>query len=225
MPRNRDLKIVTSVLLFALIAFAIGFVIPTQVPPQSNGLPWQIKLTDRGTSLVFGLELSRSTLSDAQRILRGTAEVTLFAPPEGNYAIEAYFDKLVLAGLNARLVLTMDLPQSQIHAMYQRGIRMSNLGGGTQKVTLHADDLDTVLRAPISSIVYLPGARLDDTLIRKRFGPPAQINRESHSAATHWLYPDRGLDVAIDANGTAVLQYISPKNFDRVTAPLSGVWQ
>lgn len=183
-------------------------------------LPWQIETTAQGSIRVFGMSLGESTLQDAEDLYHGGAEVSLFVSPDGHYKIEAYFDKVILGGFSAQMVMTMALAQEQQAAMFRRGVRVSNLGGGRQKVTLASEDLHTVFATPIASLVYLTRARLDDELLRKRFGEPAQRLREAKHSTTHWLYPKLGLDVAVSDEGRAVLQYISPTQFAKLMAPL-----
>jgi hypothetical protein len=61
---------------------------------------------------------------------------------------------------------------------------------------------------------------LDEASIKQRFGEPAQVIKESDSAMTHWLYPDKGLDVALDEKGNGVLQYVPPSQFSQLLKPL-----
>jgi hypothetical protein len=104
--------------------------------------------------------------------------------------------------------------------MYERGTRIGTLGGERRKVTLHAQDLATVYDAPLSGITYLPRARLDAELIAKRFGAPQRRVAEIKGTTVHWLYPQLGLDIALDQQGHAVLQYVAPERFARLAEPL-----
>ena len=105
--------------------------------------------------------------------------------------------------------------------MYRRGTRISTLGSGVRKVALQQQDIAVVRNTPIISITYLPYTRLDEALIRKRFGKPQKKLKESETEMTHWLYPDLGLDIALNKNGTAVLQYTSPELFSMLSLPLT----
>lgn len=187
---------------------------------QTQFLPWQIEATADGSIRVFGLTLDASTLQDAEELYHGGAEVSLFVAANGEHKVEAYFDKVVLGGFHAQMVMVMALSQGQLAAMFQHGTRVSNLGSGRKKVTLSGDDLQTVFATPIASLAYLTRARLDEELLRKRFGEPAQRIREAANNTTHWVYPDLGLDVALHDEGRAVLQYVSPKKFPVLITPL-----
>jgi len=131
--------------LLLMAVFIISIMQFSPMPAQNNDnllsssskqyLPWQIETTAQGNSRVFGLTLSESTLQDAETMFHGGAKVSMFASPNGEYKIEAYFEKVIMAGLSAKFVLLMALNQTQQEAMFQRGARMSNLGDGRKKIT------------------------------------------------------------------------------------------
>ena len=226
-------KITFGILVLGSLVIAVSMLTPVSIDKESDSpgralqdpstaqfLPWQIEPTEQGSTRVFGLTLGESTLQEAEDLFHGGAKVSLFVSPDAQYKVEAYFDKVMLGGFGAQLVMVMALSQEQQAAMFQRGARLSNLGGGRKKVTLAGDDLKTIFHTPIASIAYLTRARLDDELLRKRFGEPAQRIREAENNTTHWLYPELGLDVALNDEGRAVLQYVSPKQFPILMAPL-----
>lgn len=223
-----DKKIIFGILLLCLLLVSASFIVPLLVDPESQSvavnetqfLPWHIETTANGNSKVFGLTLGETTLQTAETHFHGGAEVSLFVSPEGQYTSEAYFDKVVLGGFSSQMVLSMELSQAELAAMFQRGSRVSNLGNGRKKVTLSAEDLQKVFRSPVISLAYLSRARLDDELLIKRFGEPQQRLQETESDITHWLYPDLGLDVALNSNGRAVLQYVPPRRFTDLVEPL-----
>lgn len=217
-----DKKIIIGVLLFALIASVIGLLIPADKQSAVQTFPWQIDVTASGTIQVFGLRLGESSLNQAEQVFGPVTELSLFepAPGKGQRMVEAYFDKVTLGGLSARVVSVMAFTPEQLQVMFERGIRISTLGDGGRKVTLHADDVRQVRNTPITTITYLPRISLNKELLEKRFGKPGQIVTEKESGAQHWLYPDKGLDIALGKNEKAVLQYIAPAEFEKLIGPL-----
>ena len=214
-----DKKIILAVLALSLVAIVIGLAIPVAPPlPQQQTLPWQIDTTAQGATRVFGLTLGGSTLRAAEQRFAAAAEISLFRAGDKT-RVEAYFDKVTLGGLSARVVLVLQLPPADSASMYQRGTRISTLGDGTHKVTLAAADLTALRSAPIASLAYLPRVILDAALLEKRFGPAAQRVQEADSGTWHWQYPERGLDVALDSRGHAVFQYVAPGGFAALSAP------
>jgi len=191
-----------------------------QSPTPTQFLPWQIETTNRGSIRVFGLTLNQSTLKDAENLFHGGVEVSLFASPEGTYKVEAYFDKVLLGGFSAKFVMVMGLTQEQQSMMFRRGSRITSLGNGRKRVSLAPEDMQTVYDTPISSLAYITRIRIDEELLHRRFGEADQRIREHDVNTTHWLYPKLGLDVALNDEGDAVLQYVPPVEFSRLSDPL-----
>ncbi len=216
-----DRPIVLGILGTTLMALAAAILLPGGRPadPQPK-LPWEIGLTAAGGSQVLGLELPRSPLSAARQLFQDQGEVSLFKVGDRGLALEAFFQGISLSGLRADVVLLLDVPEETARGYYERGLRISKAESGASKVTLAADDLAAAAEAPIRQITYLPAARLDPELIRRRFGEPSDRVTEADSGITHWLYPERGLDIAVDAKGKAVLQYVAPPDFARLAEPL-----
>ncbi|WP_455207596.1 hypothetical protein [Kaarinaea lacus] len=217
-----DTKIISGIVAFAIIAAAIGLMIPGGEQPPAQTFPWQIEPAAGGATRVFGLTLGESTLQQAEQVFQAESVLSLFEPADKSRQrmIEAYFDKVTLGGLSAKVVVVVDFSAEQLQAMYDRGARISTLGDGSRKVSLHAEDIATVRGSPIASITYLPRIRLETKLLEKRFGQPTQIIKEKDSNTTHWLYPVIGLDVALDEQGNGVLQYVLPAKFDQLVSPL-----
>ena len=73
----------------------------------------------------------------------------------------------------------------------------------------------------VKTLNYIPAVQFDDDLIINRFGVPAEkIKLEGKQVGWHYLYPDRGLDIIYSEEGKEVLQYVLPKDFNALTAPL-----
>ncbi len=209
-------KIALSILVLTILAIGIAIIMPggRQIDTDPK-LPWLIGVNQDGSSTVFGLTLGKSTVTDARNLLKKEGKATLFMAPDGKLTIEVFFQRVFLSGLKADMVMTADLTQQEMQPMYEHGIRVSKLGSGEQKVTLRPEDIDVVAAAPIRHLTYLPVADLDPELIESRFGTPAQLIAEK-SGASHWLYPEQGLDIAVDPERKEVFQYVAPKDFERL---------
>lgn len=219
-------RIILGVLGVVVLAFVLGVVLPALlVEPEAPGnLPWQIETNPRGHTRVFGITLEETTVAEAERLLRVQAEVTLFNAPSGERVVEAYFDPVNLSGLSAKMVLGVDVPAEWLEPMYDRGVRASRLGSGAQKVTLASADLAQVREVAVDSITYMPSINLTPEQVEKRFGTPEERRREEgDTPVEHWLYPALGLDVAISEREKEVLQYVPPREFERLTQPLKDV--
>jgi len=211
-----------AVLVFSLVALAIGMLIPGAPPEKAVNLPWQVEQTASGSIRVIGLELGTSTLADAEKLFGQTYEGSMFAHADGEKAVEIYFDSITLSGIRARVVLVMGLSDEQLNGFYDRGVRVATLGSGSRKVTLHDSDFRSLGKIPVASITYIPKMNLDPKLIRARFGQPAERVREkgTETQVEHWLYPQKGLDLIWHEKGKEVLQYVQPVHFESLRKPL-----
>ena len=204
----------------ALLAIAIAIMIPGRPPEPRVNLPWQIERISDSSIRIFGLTLGQSTLYDAEQAFQEESVVTLFSKDEGVQVVEGFFKKITLSGLKAKIVVGLDYSPEELREVFDRGARIATLGSGQRKVTLSTDDIRDAMQRPIVTLTYLPSISLDDTLVQQRFGAPAQKIKEKDSDITHWLYPDKGLDIALSEEGKDVLQYTTPDRFHQLTAPL-----
>ncbi len=218
-----DRKIVYTILGSALLGFfAVLLLMPPTIDDGTIRLPWRVEVNDAGHSRVFGFTLGETTLAEVRKVFGEEGTINLFENPEGpeRFGVEVYFEQIYLQNLRANFVVTLDLDQAALVPMYERGLRISQLGSGDRKVKLDPVDVDTLLTRPIRSIAYLPQARLDEDLITKRFGTPQETRTEPETGVVHWLYPARGIDVARDPNGKVVIQYVNPDDYAALLAPL-----
>lgn len=213
-----DSKIYWSVGILSTVLIVTGFFSPGEARREDD-LPWHIEHPTADSVRVFGLTLGKSVTNEAEQRFREEAKPSLFKSPEGKLVAEVFFEQVILAGLPSKIVLTIDVPEAELQGMYQRGLRMASTGTG-KKITMAADDIATIRTYPISSLTYLPNLRLDDEIFLKRFGQPAQRVKENKSNLVHWLYPQNGLDVTLGKGQKPLLQFVPPKDFDKLVRPL-----
>jgi hypothetical protein len=214
-----DKKIILSILGLFVLAISGLLLIPDNTQNTPDTLPWKITHPTPDTSRVFGIVLGQNSLQETEKLFKEFTDISLFKSDEGKMLIEAYFDELNLNGLKAKLVLTVAVPDAEIMGMYKRGLRMNSTPSG-KRITLTPDDLERVRQLPITSLTYLPNVKIDEAIFAKRFGVPAERIRENKSGIIHWLYPQHGLDITLGGNEKPLLQYVPPKDFELLRAPL-----
>jgi hypothetical protein len=213
--------IALTVAAFSLAAVGIAiFLLPGRTVDPNPKVPWRIEVNADGSSSVLGVTLGRSTLGEVEKVFDEGSELTLFVDQQEGKTVEAYFERIFLSGLRADMVMTLDIPEQRLQAMYDSGARMSKLGSGERKVTLADADEMAARQAPVRHITYLPMTDLDPQLLEERFGTPAR-RIPTEGGVEHWLYPDKGLDIAVDPNRKEVFQYVAPGDFQQlVVEPL-----
>ncbi len=211
-------KIYWGVGITSVVLLLGAFLIPGN-RPEKDDFPWHIEHPTPNSVRVFSLTVGASTTVDAEQRFKEIAEPSLFKSPSGQLGAEVFFEQVDLAGLRSRVVLTVGVPDAELHDMYERGLRMSATGSG-KKITLTPDDVARLRSLPISSLTYIPGVRVEESLFLKRFGKPEQVIKETKSGAVHWLYPQNGLDITLGGSEKPLLQYVSPTEFDKLVKPL-----
>lgn len=199
--------------------FLVSFFLKPTEPKRNDDVPWHIEHPTPDSVRVFGLTLGESATNAAELRFKEEAKPSLFKSPEGKLVAEVFFEQVNLAGLPSKVVLTIDVPEAELKGMYERGLRMAATGSG-KKITMTPDDIEKLRTLPISSLTYLPGLRVEEAIFLKRFGQPAQRVQEKKSGLVHWLYPESGLDITLGGSEKPLLQYVPPKDFDKLVRPL-----
>jgi hypothetical protein len=212
-------KLYWGVGILSALLIVSAFITPGD-PRRIDDLPWYIEHPTPDSVRVFGLTLGKSATNEAELRFKEVAIPSLFKSPEGKLIAEIFFEQVNLAGLPSRIVLTIDVPDAELQGMYERGLRMAATGTG-KEITMTADDIARLRTLPISSLTYLPNLRLDDEIFLKRFGQPAQrVQEKNKSGLVHWLYPQNGLDITLGKGMKPLLQFVPPKDFDKLVRPL-----
>ena len=192
-------------------------------PASGVGLPWQVETHPDGSSRVMGLTLSTgpdaSTLADVRRLFGADASIAVIAAPGEDGSLEAFVDPAQLGFVSGKLVVTARLDADTLKGLRERALKSDFMESATRKYTLSPADEALALKAPISSLSFIPQARLDADAILARFGQPAR-RVQSNGHLEHFLYPSKGLDVILDTEGKELLQYVAPAAFDQLSAPL-----
>ncbi len=217
------MKFALSVIALILAALVIPFLIPgigkqAGVDPNVN-LPWQIEIDGQGGSRVFGIRPGQQTLAEVRAVLGGEPEIAIIAAPDEVGSIEAYYAQLPLGFVMARVILTVEAAPEVIAAMRERALKAEHMESTTRKIRLHPDDLTAVGAMQVKAVSVIPTVNLDEATIVQRFGQPAERLPVSDKR-THLLYPERGLDVVVDADGKELLQYVAPRDFALLREPL-----
>jgi len=215
-----------KIVLYVLGAAALGFVgIMMMMPEERNDrivrLPWLVSTDSQGRTEVFGFTIGETTLSQVRKVFGETGEISPFSHPDqdAGHSVEAYFDDMYINGLRADFVMSIASGPADLATMYERGLRISQLGSGAKKVKLTPQDIEILDEQPVVAITYLPWKSLDAEILEKRFGKPERTLTEE-SGVIHWLYPEKGMDIALDKDGGVVIQYLNPTEFEETIEPL-----
>jgi len=218
------MKLAGILIAIVVLALVLPFFVPAGGPGESaeSSLPWQVEADGTGGSRVFGLQPGTSTLADVKQRFGADIDVGILAAPGETGMLEGYYDNVSLGFVTAKLVVTLDAAPQTVASMRERSADSEYMesANATRRMHLHADDLAAIERMPIRAISVIPALSLDDAAVVQRFGEPAERIAMSETQ-THLLYPQRGLDILVDAKRKELLQYVAPRDFDKLLrAPL-----
>ena len=217
--RQTHMKYFIALLIVTLIAFGLMFFNSdrqhsNEDRPHSNdpvtGLPWQVDTLPDGSTQVFGIKTGKTTLAGVMEQLGEELGLAIIAAPHETGSLEAYYSHYSAGPITGKLILVLDVAPDVLSALRQRAFQ----DGGTRRYHLHPDDLPVAYRAPVKAINFLPSFNLDEEIAQARFGTPAetiQLNEQQKNL----LYPEKGLDLILNADGKDVLQYLSPGEFSQ----------
>lgn len=224
-------RLLKSILLFvaiviALLAAPLLFIKDDgkRVEVPAEGLPWQIETTEGGNSRVFGLMPGSSTLEEVRARFGPDAQVALIVAPGETGSVEAFYESVTAGIVTGKLILTLESTFAQREEMLKRAIKADFMESTTRRIELADIDLQAMAKARVIAIAFIPTANLSENIVLARFGPPAERIRASEQAE-HFLYPEKGLDLRLDAKGKELLQYVAPRDFARLRDPLRATAQ
>ena len=217
------MKFAAALIALILAALVLPFVVPIGssrpgFDPDAS-LPWQIEVDGQGGSRVFGLQPGVSTLAEVRRRFGDDLEVAIIAAPDEVGLLEGYVAQVPLGFVLARVIVTVDAEKSRILAMRERALKAEHMESTTRKIKLHPDDLAAADNMQVKAISIIPTVNLDEATVIQRFGQPGE-RVPLGDKRVHLLYPDKGLDVVIDADGKELLQYVAPRQFALLREPL-----
>lgn len=187
--------------------------------PKEDIYPWQITLLADGKTRVFGITLNESSLNDAVELWGRDYRLGLFESPGQPLSLEAYFNEVTQGGISGKFVLTLEATQDELTALLQQSIKRKVLESGARRYSMTAEMNNVLAQKRISSLSYIPYINLDEEIILKRFGEPAErimVDKKRQ----HMMYPELGLDLMLDEEGKELLQYVAPNKFEELRWPL-----
>jgi len=205
--------------LLAVLLAAYPFLKSSDEIASLEGLPWQIKQLSDGSTQVFGLHIGVSRLSDALEILGTDMDMAIIAATDEVGNLEMYYGHYRAGLLSGKLLLQTDINQQEIKRLKARAAKFEYMASGlAKKYILSTDDLPLVLDQTIIGVTFIPAVNLDEEVIQARFGIPQNLIESDQ--VVHYLYPEKGLHIALHVKSKEVLQYVSPEKFHQLVEPL-----
>ncbi|MBK1714033.1 hypothetical protein CKO43_14745 [Rubrivivax gelatinosus] len=225
---NRLLKSPFMIALLAGVAIIVLAFLPAAwqalrggaaAPSPAVDAPWNLQPRAGGVA-VFGLELPGATLADAERRWGEELQLAVLAETGQPGALEGYVERFDSGGIGGKLLLATELDAATLQRLQRDTAAREPAGGTLWRYALRAVDRRALGATPLAGLTFIPAVNLDPATLRERFGEPEEVIAPG-GRLEHWLYPARGLAIAVDSQGREVLQVVAPAEFERrLRAPL-----
>lgn len=210
---------ILAVIGLLLAAYVVMNFDAERPPRQVEGLPWQVESFSDGTAKVFGVTLGQSNLDEAVHALGPDYEMAVVVTPDESGSLEVYYHRYTAGLFTGKLVVVAEQDADLIDEFKARAVKTKPIQTGARLLTLHPDDVQRAYQMRVASITFVPSINLDEAIAVERFGTPADIIPVGDTVR-HLLYPDQGVDVLINTDGKEVMQYVPPRDFNLLEAPL-----
>lgn len=204
------------VIMIALVIFTLWPNEEANHERQSGIKVWDTHIDNNGQLNVLDVILGKSTLKQAEAVLRSQSERALFIKVRDealqDEVIEAYFPT---SPDRAKLVIQLDASADLIKQIKTRAYKTMVFPSGNAKVEISPEDMPAIEQLVAKSITYIPPITLEAEVIEKQFGKAEQKIRDS-DANLHLLYPALGLDAVLPQEGNTMLQFVPPAEFERL---------
>lgn len=215
-------KLIPLLALIVVVFAGIPWLLRSTTQPLQTprNLPWQIEVFPDGMSRVFGIALGQATLNDVREQLGDDMELAIIVfPGETQGGLEMFYSHYTAGLLSGKLVIAADVAPDTLEQMRGRAVHAEYMQSAARKFRLHPRDLPQAWQSPVKGVTFVPTVDIGEDAALNRFGEPAS-RVVATPGATHWLYPDKGLDLIINEPGKDVLQYVAPRDFATLTDPL-----
>ena len=173
---------------------------------------------------VFDISLGESSLNDVIYVFGNRLSLSIFAEEDKAPELEGYIRETHVGGITGRIPFNLAVTDAQIEALMPF-LSPNKLSTTKRKIydipeEYHHRFYDNI----VESIAFIPMAvNLDEGVIIGRFGDNPMKLQEANKGAFHYLYPEKGVDISLDAAGEyrSVVQYVTPADFaEKVLNPL-----
>lgn len=211
--------LLTFLLVAGIILAAYPFLQDDNKQQSLTGLPWQIDTLDDGYTRVFNLQPGKSTLKQASQEFGDDMELAIVVQGQDAGSLEMYYGHYRVGLLGGKMVFAAGTDQAMLAQWRENAVGFEYMAtGNAKKYYVSANDLDQALDSTIFSITFIPSVNLDEEVVTARFGTPDQ--RVVSGTVVHYLYPEKGLAIAISEDTRDVLQYVQPADFSSLSVPV-----
>ena len=210
----KHIYIILGILFIALLVTWTQLPEITTDQRKITRLPWIIQTDEQGGASVFGLAIGQATVKQAQEIFNDEAEFAVFIDQDEQLSLETFFNYTNIAGLQARITLTLIADKDEIANLAEQAIEKKPQPSNSYKLKLPTDLHPILFEYAFNSITYQPKIRIEKDILMARFGKPHSIEPAGEQTYL-WRYPKKGLQITVSDEEKPVFIYVRPDQFNQ----------
>jgi len=196
-------------MLLVVILLTAGVFFWTRGHYQHENTALNTHIDAQGQLHVLGVTLGKTTLKQAEFILKSKSDVALYIYPQGDpkagRKLEAFFPAIAD---HTKVILLMKLPAKQLDQIESRATIPHLYPNQVARMNLDVHDRSDLNDAVVHELTLIPNLTLTAKNIQDRFGKPDALQTmEDHDL---YLYDKLGLQVYLDKDESARLHFFNP---------------
>lgn len=217
------LGILGTLIFISLFVYFARPLFTPQIESNQQTAPFWVIEADEDYLSVFNLTLEESTLEELLFMLGNRLSLSIFEE-DGEYQLEGYIRETLVGGLSGRIPFTLKADQALLKNVSDE-LKAHKRSTSKRKIyEVPQDQHFHFMQNIVQTIAFIPMAvTLDESIVLHHFGTPTMKIEEPENSVVHYLYPEKGIDIALDATKKrrSIVQYIVPKYFnDYIVTPL-----
>jgi len=207
-PKHND-RIALWMLVVVVIVTAAVFFWTSSRYQQDNSTE-RTHVDSQGHLHVLGVTLGKTTLRQAERILKSKSDVALYIYPQehlkAGMKLEAFFPAIAD---HTKVVLLLDLDDKALKEIEARATIPHLYPDKVARMNLAADDVSRARSATVRELTLIPNLTISAETLKARFGEPDRM-LSLDKDRDEYIYDAIGLNAVISKDEPPVLHFTNP---------------
>jgi len=159
---------------------------------------------------VLGVTLGKTTLKQAEKILKSKSDVALYIYPQGHakagLKLEAFFPAIAD---HTKVVLLLDVNKATLKAIETRATIPHLYPDQVARMNLAVDDVSHARDATVSALTLIPNLVVSLATLKARFGEPDRVHKLP-TGEKQYIYDAIGLKAVLHDDSPPMLHFTTP---------------
>jgi len=208
-PKHNDRMALWMLLVVVVVTAGVFFW--TSSSYQQGDATERTHVDGQGHLHVLGVTLGKTTLKQAERILKSKSDVALYIYPQehpkAGLKLEAFFPAIAD---HTKVVLLLDLDDKALKEIEARATIPHLYPDKVARMNLAADDVSRARSATVRELTLIPNLTISLETLKARFGEPDRV-QSLDKDRDEYIYDAIGLNAVISKGGTPVLHFTNPE--------------